>query len=77
MIHMDAADRILIPTSLSSYADLKKEVVLFAYHEQVELWDKAAYDEMLAMQPGSFSQIADKVFGNGGVLDESAQSGET
>lgn len=77
MIHMDAADRILIPSSLTSYADLKKDVVLFAYHEQVEVWDKAAYDEMLAMEPGSFSQVANKVFGGGGVLDETTQSDES
>lgn len=74
MIHMDSADRILIPSALISYAGLEKEVVLFAYDEQIELWDKVAYDEMLNQQPNSFDQIADKIFGNGGALDGSAQT---
>lgn len=74
MIHMDSADRVLIPSALISYAGLEKEVVLFAYNEQVELWDKVAYDEMLNQQPGSFDQIADKIFGSGGEADGSAQT---
>lgn len=73
MIHVDSSDRILVPSALVSYAGLEKEVVLFAYHEQIELWDKKAYDEMLSRQPDSFDEIADSIFGNK-IVDGSAQS---
>ena len=73
MVHMDSADRILVPAALVSYAGLSKEVVLFAYNEQIEIWDKKAYESMMDDQPDSFDQIANKVFGSGG-LDANAQS---
>lgn len=76
MIHMDSADRILLPASLIKYAALKKDVVLFAYDQQIELWDKTAYEEMLLKQPDSFDQIADGLFGQnpstGGVAQSDA-----
>ncbi len=74
MVHMDSADRVLIPNALVLYAKLKKEVVLFAYHEQIELWDRAVYENMLSKQPESFDQIADSVFGTVEKLDGTAQS---
>jgi len=73
MVHMDNSDRILVPAALVSYAGLDKEVVLFAYNEQIEIWDKKSYESMMDDQPDSFDQIANKVFGGGG-LDASAQS---
>ncbi len=63
MIHMDGADRILIPSGLIEYAGLKKNVILFAYHEQIEVWDQGKYLEMLTDEPDSFAEIADSVFG--------------
>jgi MraZ protein len=47
------------------YGGIGKEVVLFAYGEQIELWAKDAYDAMLANEPEDFSAIADEVFGDG------------
>ncbi len=63
LIHMDTADRILLPASLIAYAGLKKDVILFAYHEQIEVWDKKRYYEMLEEEPDSFAEIADEIFG--------------
>lgn len=62
---LDSADRVLISKSLMEYAGIGKEVVLFAYGEQIELWAKEAYDAMLANEPEDFSAIADEVFGDG------------
>lgn len=62
---LDSADRVLISKSLMEYAGIGKEIVLFAYGEQIELWAKEAYDEMLANEPEDFSAIADEVFGDG------------
>ncbi len=66
----DTADRILIPKRLMEYADLRKEVVLFAYNEQIELWAKDQYDAMLDMEPEDFSQLAEDVFGDNAIAHE-------
>jgi MraZ protein len=59
----DNAERILLPKSLVEYAGIEKEAVLFAYHEQIEIWSKGAYEEMLNSEPDSFAEIADEIFG--------------
>lgn len=61
---LDASDRVLLPKSLVSYAELGSEVVLFALQEQVEIWAKDKYEEMIGMEPDDFSAIADDIFGN-------------
>jgi len=70
----DAADRILLPKSLLDYALIEKEVVLFAYHEQIEIWAENMYDQVLGEEPEEFAEIADEIFGNldnGTVTDSS------
>ena len=59
----DTADRLLVPKSLLEYADASSEVILFAYHEQVEIWSKESYNQMLQAEPDEFSELADDVFG--------------
>ena len=61
---LDSADRILIPKSLIEYAELQQELVLFAYHEQIEIWSKNNYEAIIAAEPEDFSAIADDIFGN-------------
>jgi MraZ protein len=62
-VFLDSADRLLVPKSLAEYAGIDKELVLFAYHEQIEIWSKEKYEQMLAEEPDDFSQIADDIFG--------------
>ncbi len=59
----DTAERILIPKNLIEHASIQKEIVLFAYQNQVELWDEKLYHEELAKEPAQFSDLAAKVFG--------------
>ena len=59
----DTADRVLMPKSLLEYAGAEKEVVLFAYHEQIEIWSKKNYEQMLQAEPEEFSELAEDVFG--------------
>lgn len=60
----DAADRLKLPQSLLDYAKMEKEVVLFAYHEQIEIWAEKLYDQVLNEEPEEFAEIADEIFGN-------------
>jgi len=61
---LDNADRVLLPKGLLDYAEIEKEVVLFAYQDQIEIWSKERYEAMLDQEPEDFSSIADNVFGN-------------
>jgi MraZ protein len=61
----DASDRILMPKSLIEYAGIQKELVLFAYQDQVEIWAKEAYEQMIGDEPENFSELAEEVFGGG------------
>lgn len=62
-VSTDSAERVLIPKSLSEYALLGKEVTLLAYHEQIEIWAKDRYADMLSDEPEEFSQIAYETLG--------------
>jgi len=63
-ITSDASERILLPKNLILYAGIEKEVVLFAYRDQIEVWAKAAYDKMIEEEPENFSELAEEVFGS-------------
>lgn len=76
IVGMDSADRILLPASLIGYAGLSKSVVLFAYHEQIEIWSQEEYDKMLSQEPDSFDQIAEEVFGSNDGQDGQISSDE-
>ena len=60
----DTADRILINKNLMKYADVKKDVILFAYLDRIEMWDQAAYLAWLDRQPENFADLAEQVLGN-------------
>ncbi len=60
----DSSERILIPKGLMQFAGLKKEVVLFAYQKQVEIWAKDRYEAMISKEPDEFAVMADAIFSN-------------
>lgn len=64
---LDNADRVLVPKSLVEHAGLSKEVILFAYQEQIEIWSKDEYVKELTNEPDDFSELADEVFGGGSI----------
>ncbi|MBP7272846.1 MAG: division/cell wall cluster transcriptional repressor MraZ [Saprospiraceae bacterium] len=63
-IELDASDRMLIQKQLQEYAGLDKEVILFAYNNRIEIWDKATYDGVMDVPPSQFSATAQRVLGN-------------
>lgn len=58
---LDKTSRLLIPGSLSKYAGLEKEVVLFAFSNRIEIWDKTRYDNLLTDEPEDFASLAEEV----------------
>jgi len=61
---IDRSDRLLIPKGLAAYAEIKNEVVLFAFHNRIEIWSKSNYEAMLDEQDDDeFINLADSVMG--------------
>ena len=67
IVEVDSADRILLPKPLQEFAGIKKDAVLSAQGNKVELWDKDTYYNYLRERVGGFSRLAEEVandFGN-------------
>ena len=62
---IDKSDRILITRRLLDYAGLKKDAILSAFNDRVELWSKEEYDILLRNEPRDFSDLAEDVLGAG------------
>ncbi len=60
---LDGTDRLLLPKSLLEYSSIKKELVLFAYSNRVEVWDKTLYGKLLTDEPNDFAELAEEVMG--------------
>jgi MraZ protein len=63
MIDVDSAGRILLPKPLQEYAGIKKDVILSAQGNKVEIWDKDTYYSYINDHAGSFSDLAAEVAG--------------
>lgn len=61
---MDGTGRILVPKSLAIYAGVDHEVVLFAYGDHVEIWDRTTYENLFADEPEDFANLAEEVMGD-------------
>jgi len=60
----DNVDRILLGKNLLDYAGIKSDVVLFAFVDKIEVWDRDTYYEKLDERPEDFAFLADQIFGN-------------
>jgi MraZ protein len=60
---LDTAGRILIPTALMERVGLKKEIMLIAYNDRIEIWDKSKYFELLEGNMTDFADLAEEVMG--------------
>jgi len=60
---LDGTGRLLLPKHLMEYAGVRKEAVLFAYANRVEIWAKDKYDEMMSEDGGDFASLAEDVMG--------------
>jgi MraZ protein len=60
---LDGSGRVLLPRTLMNYAAIKKDIVLFAYADRIEVWSKSRYDEMLKEGADDFAGLAEDVMG--------------
>jgi MraZ protein len=62
-LRCDSANRLLVPKTLMDYADLDKEIVLFAFGNRIEIWSKSLYESTMSVEPEDFSVLAEDVMG--------------
>ena len=60
---LDAAGRILIPVTHMERVGLDKDVMLIAYNDRIEIWDKSKYFNLIEDNMTDFADLADKVMG--------------
>ena len=63
MVEVDASGRILIPKDLVNFAGIKKELVVSAAVNIVEIWDKDKYEKAIDDAAVDFADLAEEVMG--------------
>jgi MraZ protein len=58
---VDKQGRVMVPSSLGSYAGLGKEVVVAGIHDHLEIWDRAAWRAHLDEIEGSAEDVAERL----------------
>lgn len=58
---MDAQGRILIPSSLTSLAELKKECLIIGMANHLEIWSKERWEAVEQDQMDQFEEVAEQL----------------
>jgi len=58
---LDKQGRILVPTYLKSYAEIKKDIMIVGVSNRIEIWSRERWDEFYATSKESFEDIAEKL----------------
>ena len=70
MVDADSTSRIQIPKDLINFADIKKQLVLAAVGNVVEIWDKEQYENTVNDASVDFGELAEDVMGGTNKVDE-------
>ena len=60
-VRVDKQGRILLPTYLKQYADIKKEIMVIGVSNRIEIWSKDKWQEFYKGSKDSFEDIAEKL----------------
>jgi MraZ protein len=61
---LDGQNRLLLPKNLLDYAAIDRDIILFAFADRIEVWNKKRYLELVSSEPADFADLAEKVMGN-------------
>ncbi len=65
-VEPDSAGRLLIPPNLKEHAELKKDIVLVAAVNKIEIWDSNKYKQLFdSFSAETFSDLAKDVMAKG------------
>lgn len=62
-VELDASGRLLISKDLVSFSGIKKNVVMAAAGDRIEIWDKKAYEKFIKEGSQDFEKLAEDVMG--------------
>lgn len=60
-LELDSNGRFLLPKNLLTYAGIAQELVLFAFSNRIEVWNKTTYKTLLTDEPQDFANLAEEV----------------
>ena len=69
-VEPDNAGRLQISKDLTLFANLSKEIVITSAGELFEIWDKDAYEDIIAASKEDFAKLAEEVMGDISFEDE-------
>ncbi|MGB0930632.1 MAG: division/cell wall cluster transcriptional repressor MraZ [Chitinophagales bacterium] len=68
-LKIDGNRRILLPKRLLQYANIKKELVMVGFFNQIEIWEADYYYKMLDnVQPDDYAELAEEVMSSGTIV---------
>ncbi|MDD3877917.1 MAG: division/cell wall cluster transcriptional repressor MraZ [Bacteroidales bacterium] len=62
-ISLDTSNRLLLPKQLLDYAGIKKDIILSAQFNKIEIWSKEIYENVMTDEPEDFAKLAEEVMG--------------
>ena len=57
----DKQGRILIPSYLKAYAEIKEEIVIIGVSDRIEIWAKEKWEQFFNDNLSSFEELAEKI----------------
>jgi MraZ protein len=63
LLEIEESGRLTVTKDLVHFAGLKKELVLVACGNMIEIWDKLCYEKAIALTEEEFSSLAETVMG--------------
>lgn len=75
-LSVDSNGRILIPKTLVDFADLKKDIIVNTYQQEIEIWSKTRYESDLKWDQDEYDDLSDMLLGNTNPPFESYDSEE-
>jgi MraZ protein len=60
---LDSQNRVLLPKAQFSHAGIDREIILFAFANRIEIWDKETFNKRFSTKPVDFPQMAQRVMG--------------
>jgi MraZ protein len=58
---IDRSGRIIIPTTLKEFAQLKKECIILGIQTYIEIWDEESYLTYLEENESKFKEAAEEI----------------
>jgi MraZ protein len=62
-VELDGTGRLLIAKDLMVFSGIKKDVVMAAAGDRIEIWDKKAYEKFINEGTANFEKLAEDVMG--------------